>query len=591
MDIVSEIKSRLNVEDVVSQYVTLKKSGKNYKGLCPFHQEKTPSFMVSPEKQLAYCFGCHKGGDIINFVEEVEGIEFSEAIKVLADKAGIDPADYQNKVSQKHSKSERDELFDIHNKVAAFYSDLLWNSEKGKKVLEYLRGRGLTDEIIRHFEIGYSPDSFDTTHLHLVKKGFSRKMLSLSGVSISKDTQSNEIYDRFRNRLMFPIKDSMGRIVGFGGRALKKGDEPKYLNSSDSPIYQKSEILYGFSDAKPEIKNKGNILLVEGYFDVIMSYQVGAQNVVASSGTALTLKQIKLIKRLTKDVIFCFDTDEAGIDAAKRGFELAQTEGMNIQMLTVPEAKDPADFIKENGEKWLDTVFQNIPFMEFCINDFKGRFDINSVDGKKKFLKAVLPYIKFLENSVEKDHYIREIAQKIGAKEVQIYDELKKVAKQSQKIASEEVTKNDPTKKKISPINLTLGLIYAYNNILGNYLEKIPHEHFSEQQKNIYNHIKDNYNLLRTEDDVETKKEFLSSLDSDSKRSIELISMFIEEFYSAFNDSMLEKEIERLIEREKKGLSERKRRSLSVQIGEAEKNGNTDEAKALLQELREIVNN
>ena len=585
IDVVSEIKSRLNIEDVVSQYVQLKRAGRNLKGLCPFHQEKTPSFMVSPDKQIAYCFGCHKGGDIFKFVQEVEGVEFKDAIKILAERAGIDPKEYENTQESVHSKSEKEELHEMHRKTAKFYSDYLWNSEEGKPVLEYLHKRGMTDESIKNFEVGLSPDSFDKTHLHLVKEGYERKTIVLAGIGIAKETHANNIYDRFRGRLMFPIFDSAGRIIGFGGRALKKDDEPKYLNSPDSPIYKKSEVLYGYNFAKEMVKQTGEMILVEGYFDVIMSHQAGTINTAATSGTALTIQQIKIIKRITSKLFFCFDTDNAGIDAAKRGFELAEKEGMNVSVITVPGAKDPADYVLEHGNAWTEVVKTNVPFMEFCINQVVKKHEIHTINGKKDALKEIMQYLKLLESSFEKDHYIREIAHELDTKEVQIYDELKKSDGKEKFRISEEKAEKSPTAYKFTMTDVVFGLVYEHPAVVEAMFREIPENSLSESEKNIYNTYKDHYNLLAED----LRKDFLLCLSEDLRQKTELISLYIEDVYGAFNEEMIQKEFIILINKLKVQKSERERRNISYQIKEAENAGDKEKAKELLGKLNQTM--
>jgi DNA primase len=584
-DIVSDIKSRLSIEDVVAQYVQLKQAGKNFKGLCPFHQEKTPSFMVSPEKQLAYCFGCHKGGDMIAFVEEVEGVEFKDAIEILADKCGLDTKAYQLSNS-KHSKSEKEELYEIHNKAADYYEEKLWNTEKGKKVLDYLRNRGLKDESIKKYKFGLAPDSFEKTHMNLVKKGHSRKMISLGGVAVSKDTDSQKIYDRFRNRLIIPIYDSIGRIVGFGGRAMKKGDEPKYLNSPDSPIYRKSEVCYGYNFAKDSIKKTGKIILVEGYFDVIMSHQEGVMNTVATSGTALTKEQIKLFKRLTRDLIFCFDTDKAGIEAAKRGFELAQEDKMNVHVIIGLDTKDPADFILDHPGQWAQIVEKKVPFMDFCINEIVKNHDPSTIEGKKTILFQLLPFLNLLSSTFEKDQYVREIASKLGTKEVIIYDEIKKNKKTNIPQIKKQEKNEEKVDKKPTVIEIVFGLIIEHPDILESYFEKIDENLLIDQEKSIYNTFKDHYNLLRAES---TRKDFLSCFNDEIANRFEVISLFVEDLYGTFSNEMLEKELELLLNNEKRSRIEREQRSLSMQMREAEKNGDKKLAKDLLQQFNKLV--
>lgn len=587
-DIVSDIKSRLNIEDVVGQYVQLKKAGKNYKGLCPFHNEKTPSFMVSPEKQLAYCFGCHKGGDMIAFIEEVEGVDFKEATKILADKCGLDLADYSFSETSKHSKDEKEELYEIHKKTLDFYVDRLWNTNEGGKVLEYLKKRRLKDETIKKFKFGLAPDSFDETHMHLVKAGYSRISIALSGVAVAKDTNANKVYDRFRMRLMIPIYDSVGRIVGFGGRALKKDDNPKYLNSPDSPIYKKSEVVYGYNFAKEFIKKEDKVIITEGYFDVIMSHQEGVKIAVASSGTALTQQQIKLFKRLTKELIFCFDTDQAGIEAAKRGFELAVNEDMNVHVIKGLEVKDPADFIKENPGKWQELSSQIVPFMDFCIDLTLKKYDSSTIDGKKHILNELIPYINFLKSNFEKDQYIRIIAQKLDTKEVFIYDEIKNFKKSMIPSIKKKEKSEIKQIKKIEGMELIFGLVYEHPELFKESFIEIYEELLNDHEKSIYNTFKDNYNSLRAED---TRKDFLSCLDEEIADRFKVISLFIEDLYGTFSNEMLEKEFKLLLESEKRLRIERLQRNLSTEIKEAEKADDKEKAKNLLLKLKDIVGN
>jgi len=588
-DIVADIKARLSIEDVVAQYVHLKQSGKNFKGLCPFHNEKTPSFMVSPDKQIAYCFGCHKGGDVINFIQEVEGVEFKDAIKILADKAGIDIAEYKFTGDGSHSKSEKSELYDMHIKISAFYEDQLWNTEKGTKVLGYLRERGLDDQTIHSFHLGLSPDSFNKTHMYLVKSGYSRKMIALAGLAIAKNTQVDNVYDRFRARLMIPIYGSSGKVVGFGGRALKKDDQPKYLNSPDSPIYSKSEVLYGYNFAKDSIKKEDKVILVEGYFDVMMSHQTSVSNVVATSGTALTIQQVKLIKRFTKNMIFAFDTDEAGKKAAKRGFELAQQQLMNVEVIMGLKVKDPADFIKENPDAFRGLINNVVPFMQFCIDDVVSSDDAKSLRGKKQILNEMTPFFHMLTSSFEKDYFVRELAQRLDIKEVVIYDELK-----NGKIHNALLTKKNTSPdelssvsdQKINSLDLLLGLVFEYPLILEDILNHIPEKMLEENEKSIYKGIKDNYNLLRADG---KRKEFLMCLGQDIGQRLEMISLFIDDLYGEYSEEMIKDEAEKLLDKVIKRLQNVQRRSISVQIRIAEKDGNMETAKELLAQLQKLV--
>jgi DNA primase len=410
-DPVAVIKTRLNVEQVVGGYVQLKRAGRSLKGLCPFHQEKTPSFVVSPERQLAYCFGCNKGGDLFSFIQEIEGVDFKGAIEILAEKAGIDLSHYKG-VSPEKSKATKDikeRLYGINEIAARFYRDLLISSKEGKKVLDYLEGRGFTAETIEAFQLGVSPDSFQATFEHLVQKNCSKKDLLEMGLLISKDTSLEKTYDRFRRRLMFPIWDGKGKVVGFGGRALKQGDEPKYLNSPESPIYHKGAVLYGFHKAKQAIREKDMVVVVEGYMDVMASHQAGVAHVVASSGTALTEAQLKLIKRFTKNIVFAFDTDQAGKDALKRAIDLGQKHEFNMKVIQVPQGKDPDECIKEDPNLWLEAIDEAPYYLDYYLQESESLFDITSMEGKGFASTFFLSFLKSA-TSIERDHYIKQLA-------------------------------------------------------------------------------------------------------------------------------------------------------------------------------------
>lgn len=574
------------IEEVVKQYVPLKQVGRNLKGICPFHQEKTPSFFVSPEKQLAYCFGCHKGGDIFAFIQEIEGIEFKDAVNLLADRAGIDTTEYKFTLETKHSKSEKDEIYDAHKKALSFYEKLLRESDEGQKVLNYLQQRGLEENTIKKFHFGYAPDSFEETHMKLIKEGFSRKTLTLSGIAVAKDTEQKKVYDRFRGRLMIPIYDSFGRIVGFGGRALKKGDEPKYLNSPDSPIYKKSEILYGFNFAKDAIKKHKKAILVEGYFDVMMAHQAGTGNVVATSGTALSIKQVKLLKRFTQDFVFCFDTDSAGVEAAKRGFELAQNEDVNVHVCALPGAKDPADYIKEDSKSWSETIKNAVPFMEFCINEALKKHNTAELSGKKAVLSEILPFLSKVKNSIDKDFYIREIAQKLDLKEVQIYDEIKRFGRKFSAVPDRTEGKPADSCKRFTTLELIFGLLLEHHNVLGDFPDLFKDAYMNEDEKSIYNTYKDNYNLLRAK---ESREDFLSCFESEVRKRLEGVSLYVDEAYATFTDEMIRNEFESLLNSLNKSVNEREKRSLTGKIREAEKKGEWGHAKKLLEKLKNIV--
>ncbi len=430
MDLVADIKQRLSIEELVGQYVELRKSGRNYKALCPFHSEKSPSFHVSVEKQIAFCFGCQRGGDLFQFFQEVESVNFPEALKQLAEKAGLDITKYQTtSAAPKVSQDEKKQYTEIHDVALTYFSHALWDSEDGKKVLEYVRGRSLTDATIKEWGIGFSPDTGDGFFRYATDQRIERTPLLKSGLVMARDLDAQQVFDRFRMRLMFPIHDVHGRVVGFGGRALKKGMEPKYLNSPETVSYKKSEILFGLHQAKQAIRAAKRVIMVEGYFDVISCHQAGIQESVATSGTALTTEHARILKRLTDNFYLCFDNDGAGWEATKRAFLILQAIEANVRVIRVPEGKDPADALMTSSDAFRAAIEQAQPFFEVYL-DKETAESIGPLSPERvaTILAESLSYIRAIPNKVLQDIAIRALASKLGVKEVVIYDELKRSA-------------------------------------------------------------------------------------------------------------------------------------------------------------------
>ncbi len=443
-DAVAEIKSKLSIEDVVATYVPLKKAGKYFKACCPFHSEKTPSFHVNPERQIAYCFGCNKGGDLFQFIQEIEGLDFKGALELLADRANIELPKFEG--GPKVSKDEKEELKEINSLATHFFVQNLWQGEAGGKVLDYLKRRGLTEESIKEFEVGFSPDSYDLLYRHLLEKGSRKERVLMTSLVVAKDSTAQNVLDRFRLRLMFPILNDRGEHIAFGGRSLKKGDDPKYLNSSDYVLYNKGSVLYNFSRAKKYIKESDFVIFVEGYFDTIASWQAGEKNVVATCGTALTEDQLKLVKRYTKKLAFAFDADNAGQDALLRSVLLAQPMGFDIFVVTIPSGKDAADAVKENPELWKTAVAQRKPYFDFFIEKYKDNYDLTTSGGKKEFTDKILDLIEGASHLVEKDHYIKVLSKLVGTPIELLYDLVKQNLASKQR--TKRVVKEKPAVKK-----------------------------------------------------------------------------------------------------------------------------------------------
>lgn len=423
--IVEEIKSRIDIIDLISEHVDLKKAGQNYKGLCPFHSEKSPSFMASPSKQIFHCFGCNKGGDIFAFVMNYENMTFHEALSYLSKKAGIKSEVRSLESGVKSGLKES--LFAIYKEALVFFQDNLKNSNQA---LSYLKERGVNSETIERFSIGLSKNEKDGLFNYLRKQGFQQEHIKASGLVIfntplnhplTNGELNGGVYDFFRYRLMFPIFDLQGRVIAFGGRILSTSkNAPKYINSSDSPLFKKGESSYGINIAKNPISQKGYSIIVEGYLDVVMCHQHNITNAIAPLGTALTSGQIKKLKRFSNKVLLIFDGDSAGISATKRSVELCYAEGMTAKILLLPQGEDPDTFLRRHGEekfrKYMSTALSPVDFLL-------------KIYGKSKLdaVRNMLRLIIVCPDSLQRDETIRELAEKSKINELTIREELKNI--------------------------------------------------------------------------------------------------------------------------------------------------------------------
>ena len=362
---IEEIKNRLNVVDVVGSYVKLTKTGINYRGVCPFHSEKSPSFFVSPTRQMWHCFGCSAGSSIFDFVMRIEGIEFGDALRILANKAGV-----QLKRENVQLRTERQRLYELCDMACLFFEKQLDEGNIGKEAKEYLKKRGITDESLKKWRIGFSPDTWNGLTDFLIGKGYQRQEIVKAGLAIEKDGK-NDSYDRFRGRIMFPVFDINSQVVGFGGRVFKQVNETaKYINTPQTILYDKSNVLYGLNNAKLAVRREQKCVVVEGYTDVILSHQVGFENTVAASGTALTGHHLSLLKRYTENLILAFDMDVAGDSATKRSIALGKEQGFNIKIIESYGDKDgkksdPAEIILKDVKIWQDSVVKAKEVMNY----------------------------------------------------------------------------------------------------------------------------------------------------------------------------------------------------------------------------------
>lgn len=429
---VPKIKERLSIVDVVSSYMTIEKAGKNYKARCPFHNEKTPSFSISPDRGMYYCFGCGAKGDIFSFVEHFEGTDFLGSLKILAERAGVPLENFKSK-----EKDKTGIFYEIMEEATSFYEKMFANNIEARS---YLLNRGVNDSSIKSFKIGYAPESWTSVLDYLTQKGFKKEDIETVGLIKKKD---DRFYDRFRGRIMFPISDSSGRIIAFSGRIFKKIDsnstieEAKYLNSPDTPLFNKSNILFGLDKAKSSIRSRDYSIIVEGQMDLILSHQAGFTNTVAVSGTAFTdstidneskINNLGLVRRLSSNIIFAYDGDDAGIRAANRSALIALSLDMQVKVAIFPKGKDPADIILEDYKKWEEIIKNKTDIISFHLGKICENYkDKESV--RKQIEDKIFPFLIMINSSIKKSNYIKEIYEKTGISENAITEDYKKYEK------------------------------------------------------------------------------------------------------------------------------------------------------------------
>lgn len=403
---VEELKNRIDIVDVIGRTVQLKRAGANYKGLCPFHNEKTPSFIVSPQKQIFTCFGgCGASGDVVSFVEKYYNLDFNEAVQKLADEYGIE-------IKKKEYKDDREKYYEINREAARFFYRNM--TETVNPGYTYMKNRGIEDRTIKKFGLGYAPDSWDALYNYFKEKKTDEKILVELGLLSQK---GDRYYDKFRNRVIFPIINTAGKVIGFGGRALDNQSMPKYLNSPENRIFQKKNNLYGLNSTRQDIGKEGMAIIVEGYMDAISLYQSDVRNVAASLGTALTENQAKLISRYTKNVVLSYDSDEAGRKAALRGIEVLKGENCKVKVLHVTDGKDPDEYVRNNGRAaFLQLIDQAMPYTDYKLEAAKRGLDVNSEEGKLDYMRRISPLLSQL-SPVEADIYIRKISRDVGISE------------------------------------------------------------------------------------------------------------------------------------------------------------------------------
>lgn len=551
-----KIKDRLGIAEVIGSYLKLEKAGKNLKARCPFHNEKTASFFVSPDRGSFYCFGCGAKGDIFSFVEQFEGLDFKGTLKLLAERAGV-KLEYENR----DERTGREKIFQILEEATRYFEDNLKLNDDAKS---YLQKRGVAEKTRIAFRIGYAPDEWRSLLADLKNKKFAESDLEKAGL-IKKGEAGGNYYDRFRGRIIFPIADSAGRIVGFSGRILKgKPDDAKYLNSPETELFVKSRILYGLDKAKAMIRRRDFVVLVEGQMDLLMSHQAGVTNTVASSGTALTDEHINLLKRFSNRLLLVFDPDEAGFKAALRGAGLALTRGLEVKVAILPKGLDPADMILKSPAGWKDTLKNAVFLIDFLLARI-----LNKGYDKRQLAKAVekevLPYIASLKSRIEQSHYISEIADKANIKEEALWEELRK-AVPIISAATSKVTKTT-ARDKLTKLELLERRLFGLL--------------FAEKDKGLESELKNIFGAT----EFKTVLKFWQPFKEEIVFEVETI----------LGDGVSEKEITELLANLKNEKLREKFLQKTRELAEAEKTGEVARARKLMEECqklsKEITNN
>ncbi|MDD5639457.1 MAG: DNA primase [Candidatus Pacebacteria bacterium] len=590
---IEEIKSRLDIVDVLSSYIKLEKAGINYRACCPFHKEKTPSFFVSPSRQLWHCFGgCNEGGDIFQFVMKIENIEFAEALKILAQRAGVELRHIDSKQAQKE-KTEKEKCSIVCELAAKFFELYLEKTSVGQKVKKYLFDRGLTEETIHEWRIGYAPSSWSKLSEFLIGRGYERKDLVASGVSIEKE--GNKFFDRFRSRIMFPICDIRGGVAGFTGRVFgdNENDMAKYLNTPNTLLYDKSKIIFGLDKAKTAIKENDFCVLVEGNMDCIASHQAGIKNCVAVSGTALTEFHLNILKRYTQKLVLSFDMDTAGNNATKRGIRMAQNMDFDIKVIPMFGEKDPADIVLyEGAEKWKELVSLSKPINQFYFETALKDRDLEKVEDKKKIASEFLPIIKEMNSNIDQAYWIGQLSQVLKIDEGDIREELKNVKVSSVNVASNDTFDKEYSKKQFLKfdkksrkelVDEEIAILILINPEKIDLMAEDLINSFSSPIKDV---------LLKIKQKKDIKTEELIQIFKDDAKVMNYITYLIMKAETRREDEdELEGELQHCLVQRQILDNKLGRNKLSIEIKELEKKGDFEKIKILLEEFKKLSYN
>lgn len=540
---IDEIKSRLDLIDVIQEYVSLKPSGSNWKGLCPFHNEKTPSFMVSREKQIWHCFGCHAGGDLFGFIQKIEGVEFPEALRILAKKAGVELR-REDPVIQ----NQKTRLLDLLRMAAKYYHAVLLESSRGEVCRKYLEERRIDETTVDQFELGYSVDAWDVLLNFLIKKGFKEEEIFLSGLTVKRESGGG-FYDRFRSRLIFPIRDVHGMTVGFGGRTLAGDDPntPKYLNSPQTLVYNKSMILYALDHAKSEIRKKGEVIVVEGYLDCLSCHEAGVTNVVATAGTALTEDHVGILKRFTSTILLAFDEDTAGSEATKRAIELALVQEMNVKVLELPRGKDPDECIREDSSLFQKAVREARSYLAYSFDRVLRGIDPHTLEGKKTAAASLLPLLVKIGNPIEQHYWLKLLAQRLSIDERILAERMVASGNKRRPIEHRKASSDFyelPLNRFMKIEEEVLALLIRYPHTLPWIAEGLLGEYFADSlAERLYKLILVDYTEGELFDPLRLRKR-IGSTDQNMVQFLDVLGLLAEDRFSDWGDTKIRQQLQ-----------------------------------------------
>jgi DNA primase len=628
-----EVKNKLDIVEIIREYISLKPSGRNFQALCPFHNEKTPSFLVSPDKQIWHCFGCNKGGDVFTFVMEKEGLTFGEALRLLAGKAGVSLPEYSPELA-----SQKNRLLDILENAAAYYHRALLESPSAEPARHYLAERGLTEEVIDDWQIGFSPDSWDDLINHLKSKGFNERDILDAGLAVQQ-SGGHRYFNRFRGRIMFPLSDVNANIVGFTARVLPanegKDGMGKYVNSPQGQLYDKSRILFGLHRAKTAIREQDYVIIVEGQMDAIAAHQFGFKNVVASSGTALTEDQVRLLERFTDNLLFALDADVAGQLATNRVSESIMAKDVkmveaedrfgklhhyidpaksfkkNIKVALMPSGKDPDEAIRRDRSGWIRALAEAKPLMQYYFDNALAGLDLAAADGKRAAAKNLLPLIGRLPNPVEKDFWLKKLSGAIDV-DVKFLYEVLPAASQPAGMAADQPAAADslmaPAGREAILSEFLLALICKFPAFLNYLFDQVLPEHLAgEASQQIYKNLILYYNQNAANQDgslgifVLNYQDFRDWLGANNAtvaaRQLDKLMILGEREFEAYDEATANLEIKHIAKILKRSYLNGRLKELAKLIGEleaqqaakAELDGLMRELNNLTQELRKIL--